>query len=60
MVLEPGRTKVTTIPPRLTIQVLDYTPLELGAGGSHHDSTALGRQARPAVVAIWKTLFAEL
>ena len=40
--------------------VLDYTPLELGVGRSHHESIALGKQAPPAVVAIWKTLFAAL
>ena len=40
--------------------VLDYTPLQLGVGRSHHESIALGKQAPPAVVAIWKTLFAAL
>ena len=55
-----GRTKVTDSAAFDHIQVLDYTPLEPGDGRSQHTSIALGRQAPPAVVAIWKTLFAEL
>jgi hypothetical protein len=40
--------------------VLDYAPRVLGSGRAHHESVALGRQAGPAVAALWLTLFSAL